>query len=87
MSWLGMPLLQSDPTGALKFFEFAREQKPHSPISHLFIAICHEFKGNIDQAVAEARKAMGLLEKTTDLDNIDKKTFRDAAAALIKQHE
>ena len=83
----GSLLQNSNPTGALKFYEFVLEQKPLSPCSHLFIAFCHENLGNIDQAVAQARKAMDLSEKTTEFSRFYKKVFQDAAAALIKRHE
>ena len=82
---VGHSLLNSNPAAALTAFEWAVELSPLSPNAHVGLAAGYEAAGRADQAVAEAKKALDLLEKAKDLSESWKKFIRDAATALLKR--
>jgi acetyl esterase/lipase len=83
----GMSLLSSNQTAALAAFSWAVELNPLSPISHFYLAQSYETVGRIDQAVAEARKTLDLLEKASGIDDASKKAIQGAATALLGRHK
>jgi acetyl esterase/lipase len=82
---VGNSLLSSNPAAAITAYEWAVELKPLSPSAHGGLAAGYEAVGRTDQAVAEAKKALDLLEKATELSETWKRTIREAATALLKR--
>jgi len=80
---VGNSLLSSNPAAAVTAFEWAVELGPLSPNAHVRLAAGYEAIGRADQAVAEAKKALDLLDKATDLGENWKKMIREAANALL----
>lgn len=83
LTGVGRSLLGSNPEAAVAAFEWAVELYPLSPNAHVSLAAGYEASGRNDGAVAEAKKALDLLDKAQDLSEIRKKFIRDAAAALL----
>jgi tetratricopeptide (TPR) repeat protein len=85
LTGVGNSLLSSNPAAAVTAFEWAVELSPLSPGAHVSLAAGYEAVGRIDQAVAEAKKAIDLLEKATGLSETRKKAIREAATALLER--
>jgi acetyl esterase/lipase len=81
----GNRLLGSDPKAAVAAFFWAVELSPLSPGAHAGLASGYEAAGRPDQALAEARKALELLGKASELREVQKKAIREAAEALLKR--
>jgi acetyl esterase/lipase len=82
---VGNSLRTSNPTAAVAAYEWAVELNPLSPNAHSGLAAGYEAAGRKDQAIAEAKKALELLEKDTNLSENWKKMIRDAATALLER--
>lgn len=82
---VGNSLRVSNPTAAVAAYEWAVELNPLSPSAHSGLAAGYEAAGRKDKAIAEAKKALDLLEKDTDLKENWKRLIRDAATALLER--
>jgi len=82
---MGNSLLSVNPAAALSFFEWAAERNPLSPNAHISLAAGYEAAGRADQAVAEARKTLDLLDKASGLSESRKKAIRETATALLER--
>jgi tetratricopeptide (TPR) repeat protein len=81
----GNSLRVSSPTAAVAAYEWAVELSPLSPNAHSGLAAGYEAAGQKDQAIAEAKKALDLLEKASDMSENWKKMIREAATALLER--
>jgi acetyl esterase/lipase len=84
---VGNSLRNSDPAAAVAAYEWAVELSPLSPNAHNGLAAGYEAAGRKDQAIAEAKKAIDLLDKDAGLSENWKKMIRDAATALLERLE
>ena len=84
---VGNSLRTSNPSAAVAAYEWAVELNPLSPNAHGGLAAGYEAAGRKDEAVAEAKKALDLLEKSTELSENWKRPIRDAATALLERLE
>jgi len=84
---VGNSLRSSDPVAAVSAYEWAVELNPQSPFAHAGLAAGYEATGRKEQAIAEAKKTLDLLEKDTTLSANWKAMVRDAATALIERLE
>ena len=82
---MGNGFLSTDPKAAVEAFTWAVDLDPRSPQAHAGLASGYEAVGRADQAVAEAQKALGLLEGASSLEESRKKAVRDAATALLER--
>jgi len=82
---VGNSLRISNPTAAVAAYEWAVELNPLSPNAHGGLAAGYEAAGRKDQAIAEAKKALDLLEKASDMSENWKKMIREAATALLER--
>jgi acetyl esterase/lipase len=64
---VGNSLRIPNPTAAVAAYEWAVELNPLSPNARSGLAAGYEAAGRKDQAIAEAKKTLDLLEKATDL--------------------
>jgi len=83
----GNSLRNSNPAAAVTAYEWAVELNPLSPIAHGGLAAGYEAAGRKELAIAEAKKTLELLEKTTGLAENWKRMIRDAAMALLDRHK
>jgi acetyl esterase/lipase len=84
---VGNSLRNLDPAAAVSAYEWAVELNPQSPFAHGGLAAGYEAAGRKDQAIAEAKKTLDLLEKDAGLSENWKKMIRDAATALLERLE
>jgi len=84
---VGNSLRTSDPKAAVAAYEWAVELNPESPIAHGGLAAGYEAAGQKEQAIAEAKKTLRLLEKDTTLSANWKTMIGDAATALLERLE
>lgn len=82
---LGNSLRASHPAAAVAASEWAVELSPLSPSGHSELAAAYEAVGRKDEAIAEAKKALDLLEKTPGLGENWKRMIREAATALLER--
>jgi tetratricopeptide (TPR) repeat protein len=82
---VGNSLRNSDPSAAVTAYEWAVELNPQSPFAHGGLASGYEAAGRNDQAIAEAKKTLELLEKTTGLAENWKAMIRETATALLER--
>jgi len=82
---VGNSLRNSNPSAAVAAYEWAVELNPLSPSAHGGLAAGYEAAGRKDEAVAEAKKALDLLEKATGLGENWKRMIRDAATTLLER--
>lgn len=79
----GQTFLGTDPKAAVEAFAWAVDLDPRSPQAHAGLASGCDAVGRTDQAVAEAKKALDLLDQASGLDEGRKKAIREAATALL----
>lgn len=83
----GQAFLGTDPKAAAEAFAWAVDLDPRSPQAHAGLAAGCEALGRTDQAIAEAKQALDLLDKASGLDEGRKKAIREAATALLERLE
>jgi acetyl esterase/lipase len=84
---VGNYLRVSNPTAAVAAYEWAVELNPLSPNAHSGLAAGYEAAGQKDQAIAEAKKTLDLLEQATDMSENWKRLIRETATALLERLE
>jgi len=82
---LAYSLMRSNKQAALETLQWAVDIAPISAGAHDSLAAGYEAVGRPDLALAEARRAIELLDKSPDLSESRKKTIRDSAEAKIRR--
>lgn len=80
---IGNYLLNSEPAAAVQALEWAVDLLPDSSSARAGLAAAYEKTGKASEAVAEARRALELVDRDPGLDDSGKKSVRDAATALL----
>jgi pimeloyl-ACP methyl ester carboxylesterase/dienelactone hydrolase len=80
----GQALLGSDPGAALEAFRWAVELEPRSANAHLGLAMGLAAADRTEEAVAEVKAALDLLEKDMVTSEMWKRPLRERATALLE---